>query len=228
MAAQKIFLSLKNQLFICLGFLVLTCGLLFNFFSETYPMFLEFKYLFITVDCLGGIIIFLSLFFAFYLPKEHMKGKELWRPLVIESSLTFSFNLSIQALTFHYLFHNSLLPVGLGIFFIFLSYCSLFISLPVSFTLSLFKKYYRIFFTAIGFVSISTLISGVFLTFTGSIEQITSEGIGVFSLGIVSIVAVFIVLIFYPKWKSLLSKEEEEEENENGEIEETDREQSNE
>ena len=82
-----------------------------------------------------------------------------------------------------------------------------------------------ILFTAIGFVSVGTLISGVLLTFTGSIDQITEQGMGVLFSGIFIIFSIIIFLIFYPKWKFLLLDDENEEvEEEEGEetIEEVD------
>ena len=216
MAKREKFLSLKNQFFVCLGFAILLCGLLLNFYSENYPMFLTFKHLFIIVDCIGGVIILLSLFLAFYLRRENLK--ELGKQLIIESSLVFAFNFSLQAVVFHLLFNNSLLPASLGVFFVFISYCFLFIVIPFNLTLFLFKRYHVLYFTTVGFVSVSTVVSGVFLTFTGSIEEITSNGIGVLSVGVISISALVFTFIFYPKWKFILLDEkiEEEEKEESG------------
>ena len=211
MSVQGKFLSLKNQLFVCFGFIVLFCGLLFHFFSDTYPMFRTFKYLFVIADCIGGVIVFLSLFFAFFSHRENLKESR--KPLVIESALTFTFNFSLQASIFHYLFNNSLAPVNLGLFFIFASGFFFFVAL-YNLTLILFKKYYVILFTVFGFVSIGTLISGVLLTFTGSIEQITTYGIEVLVVGLMSILVIIIVLISYPKWKPLLLEDENEEDEE--------------
>jgi len=165
-------------------------------------MFNSFKHLFIIVDCLGGCIVVLALFLVFFLDRNSLK--ESWQPLVIETSLTFAFNFSLQALLFHLLFTNSLSPVNLGIFFIFISYLFAIISLVYSLTGNLIKKYSAISLIAIIFVSLGALTSGVFLTFTGSIEQITNNGIEVFIVGIMSLSFLIIVFIFYPKWKHLL------------------------
>ncbi len=222
MSARGKFVSLKNQLFVILGFIVLFLGLLFHFYSDTYPMLRSFNYLFIIADCIGALIIFLSLFLAYISHKNNLK--ESLKSLVIESSLTFAFNFSLQALIFHYLFHNSLVPVSFGIFFSFISYLLLFIPIPMSLTFSLFKKYYVLFFTAIVFVSVGTLISGVLLTFTGSIDPIIDEGIGALSLGVFSIFAIILTFAFYPKWKFLLAEDDEEEIKDDEDIEEDEKE----
>ncbi len=220
MSTRGKFLTLKNQLFVSLGFIVLFFGLLFHFYSDTYPMLRTFNYLYIIADCIGVLIIFLSLFLAYISHRSNLK--ESWKPLVIESSLTFAFNFSLQASLFHYLFHNSLSPANLGVFFIFVSYLFLFIAIPMSLSFSLFKKYYVIFFTAIVFVSVGSVISGVILTFTGSIDPITAIGIEVLAVGLIFILSIIITFAFYPKWKFLLAEDENEKETEEDEENEED------
>jgi hypothetical protein len=215
---QKKYLSLKNQLIACFGFMVLFLGLFVHFFSKNYHQLWLSQSLIVLVSCTGAAIVVLSLLFAFIPNRNHLD--ELWRQLVIESSLMFAFNFSFQALLFHYFFYNILAPVSLGVFFIFLSYFILFLPLPISFTLSLFRKYYVIYFIAIVFVSVGTLASGIFLTFTGSIDPIIDEGIGVLSLGAISLLFIVSFIIFFPIWKSLLSEDEINEKEEGIEEEE--------
>ncbi|MBD3192841.1 MAG: hypothetical protein GF308_19535 [Candidatus Heimdallarchaeota archaeon] len=223
MSARGKFLSLKNQLFILLGFIILFLGLLFHFYGDgPYPMFRTFKNLFFIADCIGGFIIVLSLSWAFLSHRGNLE--EAWKPLVIESSLTFAFSFSLQAAIFHILFNKRLPPVNLGVFFIFLAYLFVITSLLLSLVNFLFSRYFVILVPVIDIVSVGTTISGVFLTFTGSIDQITSEGIGVLSLGIFSILSIIIAAIFYPKWKFLLADDEDEED----EINEEDKEEDNE
>ena len=210
MSSQRKFLSVKYQLFVCLGFFTIFAGLLLQFFSETYPMLMTFKPLFILVDCIGGAIIFLTLFFAYYLNRKNLS--EIGRPLIIESLITFSFNFSYQALIFHYLFNKNIVPVNLGIFFTFLAYFLFFVPLLFCLNLSLFKNYYPILVILISFIAIGTLVSGIFLTFSGSSEQITGSGIELLALGSFSIIFLIIVFVFYPKWKPVLFADENEEE----------------
>ncbi|MHA1367469.1 MAG: hypothetical protein ACTSP5_13805 [Candidatus Heimdallarchaeota archaeon] len=178
--------------------------------SDKYPMFLTLKYLFIIVDCLGGSIVCIAVFLAFYSYRANLK--ESWKPLIIESALTFAGSFSLQATILHLLFHNNLAtilhllfhnnlaPVSLGLFFISIAFFFFFTALYYSTSYSLFKKYYMLLSPTIIFVSIGTLLSGIYLTFTGSIDQITSSGIGVFSVGLLFIGSLIIVFIFYPKW----------------------------
>ncbi|MHA1759573.1 MAG: hypothetical protein ACTSXA_03015 [Candidatus Heimdallarchaeota archaeon] len=181
-------------------------------------MFLTLKYLFIIVDCLGGSIVCIAVFLAFYSYRANLK--ESWKPLIIESALTFAGSFSLQATILHLLFHNNLAPVSLGLFFISIAFFFFFTALYYSTSYSLFKKYYMLLSPTIIFVSIGTLLSGIYLTFTGSIDQITSSGIGVFSVGLLFIGSLIIVFIFYPKWKFLLAEEEEEQSDNANEIEE--------
>lgn len=218
MSTKRKFLSVKYQLFVCLGFFTIFAGLLLQFYSETYPMLRTFKLLFIIVDCIGGAMIFLTLFFAYYLNRKNLS--EIGRPLIIESLITFSFNFSYQAIVFHYLFNKNIVPVNLGIFFTFIAYFLFFVPLLFCLNLSLFKDYYPVLVILISFIAIGTLISGIFLTFTGASDQITGSGIELLALGSISIVFLIIVFIFYPKWKPvLLADENEEEEEENEEDE---------
>ena len=209
MTVQKKFLSLTNQLFVFLGLIIVFLGLLFHFYSDIYPMLKSLNYLFILAYCIGGCIVVISIFFAFYSRRNNLKEER--KQLVIETSLTFAINFSLKALVFHTLFHDTLTPVNLGVFFIFVAYFLFFIPLLYSLTTQLFKKYYVFLFIGIGFVSLEALISGVFLTFTGSRDQIVTSGIELLALGIFSIVLIITVFIFYPKWKFILSDEENEE-----------------
>lgn len=225
MSARGKFLSLKSQLFILLGFIILFLGLLFHFYGDgTYPMFRTFKNLFFIADCIGGFIIILSLSCAFLSHRSNLE--EAWKPLVIESSLTFAFSFSLQAAIFHILFNKRLPPVNLGVFFIFLAYLFVITSMLLSLVNFLLSRYFVILFPVIDIVSVGTAISGVFLTFTGSIDQIIGEGIGVLSLGIFSILSIIIAAILYPKWKFLLAEDENEEEEEEDEANEEDREEA--
>ncbi|MBN1330921.1 MAG: hypothetical protein JXA54_15725 [Candidatus Heimdallarchaeota archaeon] len=213
MTVQKKYLSLRSQLVACVGFIILFLGLLFHFLSDRYSMLKAFKQLFIIIDCLGGCIIVIALIFVYNHHRNNLKETKL--PLIIESSLTFAFNFSLQAVIFHLVFTNSLVPVNIGLFYLFAAYFFTFMALILSLTNSLFKKYSVVLLTLVSFVSGGTLTSGVFLTFTGSINAITSSGISVFSLGIISITGLVIIFSFYPKWKvHLLEGEKEEEEGE--------------
>lgn len=219
MSIREKYPSLTNQLFVWLGFVILFVGLLFNFFGEFYPNFRTFNYLFIIVDCVGAIIILLSLFFAFYSHRTNIK--ELRSQIFIESSLNFALNFSLQALAFHYLFHNSNSPAGLGIFFVFVAIMCTVVALFLCIEQFLVWKYKVTFLITICLVPINTTLSGIFLTFTGSNEQIVTEGISVFFLGLTSILFLIIGFIFYPKWKFLLKengKEDEDAEEETDEV----------
>ena len=222
MTDQKKFLSLKNQLVVFLGLIVVFLGLLFHFYSDTYPMLKSLNYLFILAYCIGGCMAGISIFIAFYSQRNDLK--EARKQLVIETSLTFAINLSLQALVFHTVFHDKLTPVSIGVFFIFVSYVLVFIPTLYSLTTKLYKKYYVLLFTIIGFISLEALISGIFLTFTGSIDPIVTSGIELLALGIFSIVVIITVFIFYPKWKFVLSDDELEEEDEKEKEEDEDKE----
>jgi len=219
MFARGKIVSLKNQLIIWLGFVVLFVGLLFHFFGEFYPMFRTFNLLFIIVDCIGAFIIILSIFFAFYSRRANIK--EFQSEIIIETSLNFALNFSFQALAFHYLFHNSNSPAGLGVFFVFVAIMFTVVGFFVSLKNSIIWKYKVIVLITMCLVPINTTLSGIFLTFTGSSDEIVEEGISVFFLGLTSILFLIILFMLYPKWKSLLSEEQnEEDDNEEGMDEE--------
>ena len=208
MVTQRTYLSIKNQIAANLGFMILFMGLLLNFYGDTYTMLKEFKILYILVDCIGGCIIAVSIALAFISNRDNLKITKM--SLFIESAITFAFNLSLQSVVFHLLFTYSLLPVGLGVFFTFVSYCLIIVTLLVSFINSLFKRYKLILLIVYGFVLSGVIVSGVFLTFTGAIDPIISEGIGLLSLGVVSLLITISFLIFLPKGKQSISENENE------------------
>ena len=208
MATQRTYLSIKNQIAATLGFMILFTGLLLNFYGDSYTMLREFRTLYILADCLGGCIIVLSIALAFISNRDNLKIKGV--PLFIESSLTFAFNFSLQSVAFHLLFTYNYSPVGLGVFFTFVSFCLIIVTLLVSFINSLFKRYKLILIIAYSFVLSGVIVSGVFLTFTGAIDPIISEGIGLLSLGAVSLLITISILIFLPKEKLPISENENE------------------
>ena len=208
LSAERKFFSLKYQILIFVGFVILFGGLFLHFYSDIMLSLRAFTSIYIIADCLGVLLILLSISLVIFTNKATIK--ETWRTLFIESSLTFSFSLSLIATLFHIIFHDTPLPVSLGLNFIFVSYMLVIFSLVMSVDQSLFGNYYGLFVSVIVIIILGAVTSGVFLTFTGSRDEIVDSGIGVLSLGAVSLLALIIGLLFFTKRK-LLSHDEDDE-----------------
>lgn len=218
MNKRRKFLSIKKQIINFIGFLVLLIGLLFHFISDTYPMFRTGEYLYIIVACLGGGIVIVSVFLVFFSNRTILQ--ETWHHLIIESALTFACGFSLIATILHIAYQYNVKAVDLGLIFMTIGWFFFFTALFHSANYSLFKQYYVLLTPTIILLTIATLLSGVFLTFTGSVEQITSQGIGVLFAGIFFLVTLIIIFSLYPKWKVLLIEGEDEQLNNTNENEE--------
>jgi hypothetical protein len=133
---------------------------------------------------------------------------------------------SHQATLFHLLFTYDLSPASLGVFYIFLAYFFAITALFMSFNDALIKTYYKIHLIIFTFIVLGTITSGIFLTFTGAIDAITDNGIGVLIVGIIFSPILLVVYFTYSKWKSFMLEYYEEEDNE--EIDEEEEEEKNE